>query len=363
MNILIQLGHPAHFHLFKHTIESLKKDGHIVHVLIKSKDILEDLLSNSGIGYLNILPEGRKNSKLGLLIGMLKRDWRIFKYARKRKIDILTGSTAEIAHVGKILGIPSIYLGEDDASYVKTFCRLTFPYVKEIIQPKACNAGQWEEKAIKYSGYQKLAYLHPNYFKPSKELIPKIDFSKPYYLIRLVSLGAYHDENRKGFSNNILIKLIDILTPHGNVYISSEKELPPHLQQYTLPIDIQNIHHALYFSDLYIGDSQSMAVESAILGVPNIKYNDFAGKIGVLDELEHKYGLTFGIKTNDAEKLFVKVQELISTKNIREIFQDKRKLMLAEKIDVTAFLVWFFENYPESRKIMKENPDYQERFK
>ena len=37
--------------------------------------------------------------------------------------------------------------------------------------------------------------------------------------------------------------------------------------------------------------------------------------------------------------------------------------MLAYKIDITAFLVWFVENYPVSAKIMKENPDYQNRFK
>jgi hypothetical protein len=34
-----------------------------------------------------------------------------------------------------------------------------------------------------------------------------------------------------------------------------------------------------------------------------------------------------------------------------------------EKIDVTAFMVWFIENYPESVKVIKENPDYQHRFK
>jgi hypothetical protein len=37
--------------------------------------------------------------------------------------------------------------------------------------------------------------------------------------------------------------------------------------------------------------------------------------------------------------------------------------MLSEKIDVTAFLVWFIKNYPKSVKIMKENPEFQERFK
>ncbi len=31
--------------------------------------------------------------------------------------------------------------------------------------------------------------------------------------------------------------------------------------------------------------------------------------------------------------------------------------MLADKIDVTAFMVWFVENYPASVKVMQENPD------
>ena len=37
--------------------------------------------------------------------------------------------------------------------------------------------------------------------------------------------------------------------------------------------------------------------------------------------------------------------------------------MLKDKIDVTAFMVWFIENFPESHKIMKKNPNYDERFK
>jgi hypothetical protein len=37
--------------------------------------------------------------------------------------------------------------------------------------------------------------------------------------------------------------------------------------------------------------------------------------------------------------------------------------MLKQTIDVTAFMVWFVENYPASVKIMEENPEYQERFR
>jgi uncharacterized protein len=363
MNFLIQLGHPAHFHLYSNVISALKSKGHNISVLIKTKDILEDLLSGTDIEYVNILPEGRKDSKLGLLIGVLKRDWRMYHFVRGKKFDLFTGSTAEIGHIGWLTGVPSVYLGEDDADIVKTFCRIAFPFVDVIIQPKSCNAGKWEPKSVKYAGFQKLAYLHPNHFKPNRDLIKEIDFSKPYFMIRLVSLGSYHDENKKGFSPEVLSRLIGLLENHGNVYISSEKKLPAGLQKYSLPIDIKYIHHAIFFSDIFIGDSQSMTVEAAILGVPNIRYNDFAGKIGVLEELEHTYGLTTGIRTRDVENFFSAVQSIIENKEARNEYQEKREKMLTEKIDVTAFLVWFFENYPLSHSIMKQDPDYQYGFR
>ena len=47
----------------------------------------------------------------------------------------------------------------------------------------------------------------------------------------------------------------------------------------------------------------------------------------------------------------------------RDIWRKKRDRMLADKIDVTAFLVWFVENYPKSAIIMKANPDYQLKFR
>jgi len=37
--------------------------------------------------------------------------------------------------------------------------------------------------------------------------------------------------------------------------------------------------------------------------------------------------------------------------------------MIAESINVKELLVWFIENYPNSARIMKENPEYQLKFK
>ena len=43
---------------------------------------------------------------------------------------------------------------------------------------------------------------------------------------------------------------------------------------------------------------------------------------------------------------------------VREFYK-----LLKDKIDLTAFMVWFIENFPESFKEFKENPEIQWRFK
>ncbi|MBK7853743.1 MAG: hypothetical protein IPJ79_01455 [Bacteroidetes bacterium] len=66
----------------------------------------------------------------------------------------------------------------------------------------------------------------------------------------------------------------------------------------------------MYFAHMYIGDSQTMAAEAAVLGTPSIRYNDFVGEISYLEELEHLYQLTFGFKTNNRQGMIDKITEL-----------------------------------------------------
>ena len=100
-----------------------------------------------------------------------------------------------------------------------------------------------------------------------------------------------------------------------------------------------------------------------MLGVPSVRFSDFAGRISVLEELEQRYHLTFGVPTDRPEQLVEKVDSLLSDTTLRETFRKNRELMLNDKIDVTAFLTWFIENYPKSREIMRETPEYQYNFK
>jgi uncharacterized protein len=362
MRILFYLGHPAHFHLFKNVIVNLS-DNHKIFILTKKKDILDELLNNSGLAYNNILPEGRKDTKFFIATGLIKRDYRMFKFCRKNKPDVMVGTSPEICHVGKLLNIPSINVNEDDAAAVPLYAKFCYPYATDILTPDSCDNGKWNIKSVKYNSYHELAYLHPDVFKPDLKVLDKYNIKRPYYILRFSALNAYHDAGVKGINKDIASNIISKLISQGNIYITAEAKLDAEFERFRLKINPLDIHNVLSYCEMYIGDSQTMAAESAVLGVPSLRLNDFVGKLGYLEELENKYHLTFGFKSDNSSGLLNKIDELLNLSNIKNLWLENRNKMLLEKIDTTKFFSWFIENYPGSKSIIKENPEYQYKFK
>lgn len=356
MKILIYLGHPAQYHFFKNIINNLKKN-HKVRYLIKTKDVLEPLLVSGGAEFKNILPEGRKSTKTGVIWGLVKREVKVLCESLSFKPDLMLGSDPSIAHIGKILKIPVLTVLEDDAHVIYDLAKITFPFSTHIVAPDSCDCGKWNSKKISYAGYMKLAYLHPSYFTSEKP-----DFQKTA-LVRLSNLDAFHDKGIRGFDEDLLKKLIKRLSGKYKVFLSSEKPIHPYFNEYLLRINPSDIHKVLCKTSLLISDSQSMTMEAAMLGIPSIRYNDFAGRIGVLEELEHKYKLTYGIKPGNPEKLCQILENLLSIPDLRDVFQKRRLEMLQEKIDVTMFFTWLIVDYPNSIIKLKNDPEYQYRFK
>ena len=105
-----------------------------------------------------------------------------------------------------------------------------------------------------------------------------------------------------------------------------------------------------------------MTTEASILGTPAIRCNSFVGKndMGNFNEIEKKYGLIFNY--DDPDKAIDKAVELVQKPNLEEEWKKKREKLLKEKIDVTSFMVWFFENYPASFWKLKKNSELQQKF-
>lgn len=347
MNILFYFGHPAQFLFAKHTIKNLRENHHTVYLLIRSKDVLEDLVRSEGWDYENILPEGRKNNYAGLAGGVLKRDYRLFRYVKKRNVDIMIGSDPSLAHVGRLLNIPVITTVEDDFDVIPRLAKITYPFTTHIFAPEVCRTGKkYESKKLAYNGYMKLAYLHPRYFTPDPKHKP--GSGKPYLLVRLANLTAHHDDGISGLQMGIIDNLTEAAGDEWDIFISSEYELPAAYEALRLHIEPKHIHHVLYYSGLFISDSQSMSVEASMLGTPSIRYSGFAGRISVLEELEHVYGLTHSVKPPGEEKLLELAVKLMQTKGLKESYQAKRQAMLADKIDVTELLTDLIARYPDS---------------
>ena len=376
MNIGIFLGHPAHFHMLKHAAKAWTADGHKVFFAIKQKDILEQLLKDAGFEY-TIIREGRGKGKISMMLSVLKMEWRMCKFLRRNKIDVLIGTTLSFA-ARYIARKPVVVMNEDDAAVVPLYAKIVYPFASNILAPVVCNNGKWDTKSTKYPGYHELAYLHPNHFTPDPKIVEAygIDTSKPYFVMRFASLNAHHDSGIKGINTEIAERLVKILEPFGTIYITSERPLEPQFEKYRIKINPLDMHHVMAFASLYIGDSQTMAAEAGVLGVPFVRFNDFVGRIGYLRELEDVYELGYGIhasvlpadspiRRNDGslqpsgvEELYKRVEQLVTMPSAerRELFQQRRQQMLNDKIDCAKFLTWFIEEWPKSGEAMKAAP-------
>lgn len=362
-NILFYFGHPAQFHFARNTIFDLIENDCKVTLVTRSKDVLTNLLTAYNLPYLNILPEGRSDSQFGIILALLKRIFRLGRILREVKPELIVGTDAALAILGRLFSIPVITTLEDDYSVIKELAMLTYPMTNVILVPEVCDVGKWSHKKIGYNGFMKLAYLHKSKFTPDAS---KVQVETPFALIRLSGLSAYHDSNIKGVSRDLLKKIIQVFESKNiNIKISSEQELPIELTKYKLSISPIDIHHYLATSIIFISDSQSMSVESALLGIPSIRISDFKGKISVLEELELNYKLTYGFKPdqkNDIIDKLIDILENVDSNNF-SVFNNNFMRLQAEKINVSNFLTWFISDFPNSERMMRENPNYQYNFK
>jgi predicted glycosyltransferase len=246
-----------------------------------------------------------------------------------------------LTFVGKIKGVKSYHFQDDDLSVVPE-SRYLLSNSTGIFAPQVTNLGRYNARKIGYNGYHEWAYVHPKYFTPSRDVIQKyFPNIQKFYIIRLVSLTATHDLGKKGISDEDLDNLIVILKSKGQVLITAERALPEKYEPYRIKIDPRDILHFLALADLFIGDSQTMCTEAALLGTPSLRYNSFVGKISTMNEIEFKYELSHGFLPGNFDKLIAKVEELVK-ENDKGKYLEKRNKLVLEKDDINEFFYEFF---------------------
>ncbi len=211
------------------------------------------------------------------------------------------------------------------------------------------------KKHFRSPSYKELAYLHPNRFTPDPSIKKELGLNDTdkYAILRFNAFDAVHDIGRRGFSLQNKYTLINRLTKYMKVFISPESKLPEDLERYELPVTYSRIHDALYYADLLVTDTQTMATEAAILGTPTIRCNSFVGPDDMSNfvELENDYDLMYSF--SDSNEAINKAVELIQEPDLKARWQEKRLKLLEDKIDVTSFMVDLISRWPDSFNELK----------
>ncbi len=364
MNILIDIAHPAHVHLLRNFYTEMTQMGHKVIVTVKDIPAAKQLLDLYGIPYLFL---GKKYDSI-FMKGMeqVLYDFKVWSIAVRNHIDVGVGTSITLAHVSRVSKMKSIILDDDDDAVEPLFAKYAHPFADVILSPEG--TPRKSKKTLYYPAYHELAYLHPNRFTPDPKVLDDagirytrsadgtVSEVEPYFVLRFNAFKAHHDVGVVGLTIENKRRLVDYLSQHGRVFITTERNIDEEFLPYQLKVSPEKAHSLMYYATMLVGDSQTMTSEAAVLGTPAIRCNTFVGRIHYLEEEEHRYGLTYGFRPEQSEEMFQKIEELLSlgTTALHEEWQKRRQKLLADKIDYTQYLTWFVGHYPESASVFHQ---------
>ena len=356
MKILIDINHAAHIHYFKNFSRIMIEKGHSVLFVVRDRENTLALIKSSGFDYVN---KGRGASGLlGKLLKMPSVDYRLYRIAKEYGADLFISYASPYACVvSTILRKPCIALDDTEhAKFEHIMCR---PLSDVTLSPYCYRARLWRGQQV-FDSFLEMLYLHPNYYIPDEAAPGKLGLApgQKYCILRFVAWDANHDVGQHGLSAGEKKSLVKELSAYCRVFISSESELDEELLPYRLDIHPSEFHDILYHSSLYIGEGSTTASEAALMGVPSIYVNSL--EVGYVDT-EVEAGLAFHL--HDYESVLKTAVGILSSPGAKDRFMQNRKQLLEKTIDPTAFLVWYVENWPRSRRMMKDNPDVQYNFR
>lgn len=376
MNIIIDIAHPAHVHLLRNFYHDMTQKGHKVVVTCKHIPAAMQLLDLYHIPYI-YLGEKKDNILLKAL-EQLKYNIKLLRIARREGCSIAIGTSITLAHVGALSHmsifrkpISVILLDDDDDEVEPLYAKYGHPFADVVLSPK--DTPRITSKVIYYPAYHELAYLHPNRFTPDISVLEdagiKYDVDgkgnvvavEPYFVLRFNAFKAHHDVGVVGLTIENKRRMVELLSNHGKVFITTERNIDDEFLPYQLKVSQDKVHSLLYYATMFVGDSQTMTSEAAVLGTPSIRCNTFVGRIHYLEEEGHRYNITYGFRPENSEAMFEQVKELLAMgpETLKAEWAKRREILLNDKIDYTAFQCWFVENYPAS---VEETQNADEKF-
>ena len=338
MKYIFELNHPKHYYQFKYVMQILKSRGHEISVLARDKDVLLNVLQEEHVGY-TVFGKHRK-TMLSKVLGTFGLMFKYIAIVKEQRPDVFVSKASWYGSaMAKIFHKKSVIF--PDSEVVKVTNRYVVPMCTKVVTPDSFRL-DYGSKHYRIKGIFEDCYLSPHVFQADEAVIEKYGLKRPYAVVRFVGWFANHDVGKSGFNQREKEELVQAISKNMNVYISSENDLPDELEPYRLPTPASVIHDVLSFADLYIGDSQTMASEAALLGTPAIRSNSFVGPNDMSNfiMLQEKYGLLYNV-AESAEAISLATD---MSKNSRKVeWMEKRDKYYAQVGDCNAQIVELIE--------------------
>ena len=337
MRYLFFTNTPAHVHLYKHAIRSLRRDGHEVRALAREYTCTTDLLEWYDLPY--TVYGSCETSKRSLLSRLPAHYARAIRQANRFDPDLIFGMGGYAAHTGAVIRTPTVLLIDSEPAAFDH--AVSTPFARAVLTPNTFQKDLGANHYV-FSGLKECAYLHPETYDPNPSIRDRLGVGpdEPYAILRLNAFGSQHDVGKGGLSHEQCHRLIDRLSDDATILVSDEgKDIALEgLPARSFDLHPALIHDALAEARLLIADTQTMVTEAALLGTPAIRSNSFVGDsdMGNFVALE-KQGLVHNVAHFSA--VVDRATTLLCDEGVDEEWERRRNEFLSDTTNLTELLV------------------------
>ena len=343
VNILFDVAHPAHVHLFRVARTNLIGRGHTVFMVAREKDVTRQLLEAYRIPYFQGTSIRPGKKRFIEMMEWVRNDWRII---RDNAID-LVASTASIgpSWAARSMGIPHLSFADTEVSNLMQ--RVVRPATAQFFTPRSF-LKDLGPKHSRYNGTHDLAYMRPEHFTPDPSVKAELGVgdNEPYVVMRFVGWDAHHDWSRDKPTVEAKNEIVALTAERCKVFISAEGKLPDHIEPMRMRIKPHRAMDAMAYASALITDGTTMATEASVLGVPALRIAPCIDELGVVHFWWKEFKLmdTFEPKDYAADK----VKAFLDNPRLEERAAERER-MLAGTIDVAAYIADRCEEYGDKR--------------
>ncbi|SIR19424.1 hypothetical protein SAMN05421858_1771 [Haladaptatus litoreus] len=335
MRYLFFTNTPAHVHLYRHAVETLRERGHDVLVLGRDYGCTRALLSYHNLPH-EIYGECG-TTKFSLFRELPEHYFEIFRRARQYDPDLIFGVGSYAAHAGALTRTPVVVVADSEPTTIDH--AVARPFVNTFLTPHTFGK-DLGGKHYEFRGFKELAYLHPDVYEPDPTIRKQlgVEPDEEFAIVRFNAFGSHHDVGHSGFTPEKRRKLVSALSEHATVFVSDEGGNPAPGDSRSFDLHPARLHDALAEASLLVADTQTMVTEAALLGTPAIRSNSFVGEsdMGNFLELERE-GLIDNFR--NFEDVLARSLAILADDSAKERLRERRDSYLADKVNLTDVIV------------------------